>query len=129
MPLSGAPLIPAGGVFTGTTAPGGAGPTNGAFSRFNLAQDAVVSTPAARWSAATADRSGQYGCVPFNPFGGDPMTPGAQVAYFDGQNGPGGTHHRHRTRFMTVRQEAFSFSVNGSPIERLGGPGFGRVWL
>ena len=32
-----------------------------------------------------------YGCVPFNPFGGDTHQPRRQIAYFDNQNGPGGT--------------------------------------
>ena len=61
-----------------------------------------------------------FGCVPFNPFGGDPDHPG-QIAYFDGQNGPGGTTIG-PTAIQTVRQEAFSFSVNGSPIDDWAGP-------
>ena len=61
-----------------------------------------------------------YGCVPFNPFGGGTVTPG-QLAYFDGQNGPGGTTIG-PDAIQTQRQEAFSFAVNGSPIEDWAGP-------
>jgi iron complex outermembrane receptor protein len=58
--------------------------------------------------------------VPFNPFGGPSLTPG-QVAYFDGQNGPGGTTIG-PDAIQTQRQEAFSFAVNGSPIDDWAGP-------
>jgi outer membrane receptor protein involved in Fe transport len=104
MPLSGAPI----------TGPGGA---NGQFSRFNLAQDAVFNSAGQITCRNTVAQA--YGCVPFNPFGGT-LTPG-QVAYFDGQNGPGGTTIG-PTSIQTNRQEAFSFSVNGSPIDDWAGP-------
>ena len=61
-----------------------------------------------------------YGCVPFNPFGGTAINAG-QIAYFDGQNGPGGTTIG-PDAIQTQRQEAFSFAVNGSPIEDWAGP-------
>jgi outer membrane receptor protein involved in Fe transport len=113
MPLSGAPLI--GG--NGTTLPGGAGATSNNFSRFNLAQDAVFTSSGQVVCRNTIAQA--YGCVPFNPFGGT-LTPG-QIAYFDGQNGPGGTTVG-PTSIQTMRQEAFSFAVNGSPIDDWAGP-------
>ncbi|HWM62281.1 MAG TPA: TonB-dependent receptor, partial [Rhizomicrobium sp.] len=110
MPLSGAPLV--GG--TATTA----GATNNQFSRFNLAQDAVVNSAGQIVCRNTVAQA--YGCVPFNPFGGGTVTPG-QLAYFDGQNVPGGTTVG-PSAIQTQRQEAFSFNVNGSPIEDWAGP-------
>ena len=114
MPLSGAPLV--GG--TGATTAGGAGSQNGNFSRFNLAQDAIVNSQGNIVCRNTVAQ--QHGCVPFNPFGGDNLSNG-QIAYFDNQNGPGGTTLG-PTAIMTQRQEAFSFAVNGSPIELWAGP-------
>jgi outer membrane cobalamin receptor len=114
MPLSGAPLV--GG--NGTTTAGGAGSANGQFSRFNLAQDAVTNNAGQIVCRNTVAQS--FGCVPFNPFGGGILTPG-QIAYFDGQNVPGGTTNG-PSAIQTQRQEAFSFSVNGSPIEDWAGP-------
>jgi outer membrane receptor protein involved in Fe transport len=110
MPLSGAPLV--GGNATS------AGATNNQFSRFNLAQDAVLNSAGQIVCRNTVAQS--FGCVPFNPFGGGTLTPG-QIAYFDGQNGPGGTTIG-PTAIQTQRQEAFSFNVNGSPIEDWAGP-------
>ena len=110
MPLSGAPLV--GG--TATTA----GATNNQFSRFNLAQDAVFNGAGQVVCRNTIAQA--FGCVPFNPFGGTTLTPG-QIAYFDGQNGPGGTTIG-PTAIQTQRQEAFSFAVNGSPIDDWAGP-------
>ncbi len=57
---------------------------------------------------------------PYNPFGTDNISQGA-IAYFDNQNGPGGTTVG-PSAIQTQRQEAFSFSVNGSPIEDWAGP-------
>jgi iron complex outermembrane receptor protein len=108
MPLSGAPVVTVGT----TTA------VNGQFSRFNLAQDAVFNSAGQIVCRNTVAQA--FGCVPFNPFGGGIVTPG-QMAYFDGQNGPGGTTVG-PTAIQTQRQEAFSFSVNGSPIEDWAGP-------
>src|SRR3954468_12687233 len=105
MPLSGAPLV--GG--TATTA----GAVNGLFSRFNLAQDAVYNSSGQVVCRNTVAQS--FGCVPFNPFSGTALSPG-QIAYFDAQNVPGGTTNG-PSAIMTQRQEAFSFAVNGSPIE------------
>jgi len=109
MPLSGAP--PA-------TAAGLVGSTNSQLSRFNLAQDAVFNSAGQIVCRNTVAQT--FGCVPFNPFSGQPLTPG-QIAYFDGQNGPGGTTIG-PTSIQTMRQEAFSFSVNGSPIDDWAGP-------
>jgi len=106
MPLSGSPFTP------------GTNNTNGAISRFNLATDAI--TNAAGQIVCRNTIAQAYGCVPFNPFGGQTLTPG-QIAYFDGQNVPGGTTIG-PTAIQTMRQEAFSFSVNGSPIETWAGP-------
>jgi outer membrane receptor protein involved in Fe transport len=105
MPLSGAPINPTTGKVDNTA------------SRFNLAQDAVVNAGGQIVCRNTIAQLN--GCVPFNPFGGT-LTPG-QVAYFDGQNGPGGTTIG-PTAIQTQRQEAFSFSVNGAPIEDWAGP-------
>ena len=60
-----------------------------------------------------------FGCTPFNPFSGQALTAG-QIAYFDGQNGPGGTTIG-PTAIQTQRQEAFSFQINGSPIDTWAG--------
>jgi iron complex outermembrane receptor protein len=108
MPLSGAPVVTVGT----TTA------TNGQFSRFNLAQDAVLNSAGQIVCRNTVAQA--FGCVPFNPFGGGTLTAG-QIAYFDGQNVPGGTTIG-PTAIQTQRQEAFSFNVNGSPIEDWAGP-------
>jgi outer membrane receptor protein involved in Fe transport len=108
MPLSGAPIVTV-GTTTGA---------NGQFSRFNLAQDAVFNAAGQIVCRNTVAQA--YGCVPFNPFGGGTLTPG-QVAYFDGQNVPGGTTIG-PTAIQTQRQEAFSFAVNGSPIDDWAGP-------
>src|SRR5471032_1327245 len=100
MPLSGGPLV--GG--NGTTVAGGDGSVNGQFSRFNLAQDAVFNSSGQIVCRNTVAQA--YGCVPFNPFGGT-LTPG-QIAYFDGQSGPGGSTNGPNS-IQTMRQEAFSF--------------------
>jgi iron complex outermembrane recepter protein len=110
MPLSGAPLING----TATTA----GATNPQFSRFNLAQDAVFNSAGQIVCRNTVAQA--FGCVPFNPFGGGTLTPG-QIAYFDGQNVPGGTTIG-PTAIQTQRQEAFSFAVNGAPVDDWAGP-------
>jgi iron complex outermembrane recepter protein len=108
MPLSGAPIVTV-GTTTGA---------NGQFSRFNLAQDAVFNAAGQITCRNTVAQA--YGCVPFNPFGGGTVTPG-QIAYFDGQNGPGGTTLG-PDAIQTQRQEAFSFALNGSPIDDWAGP-------
>jgi outer membrane receptor protein involved in Fe transport len=105
MPLSGAPVNPATGKIDNNV------------SRFNLAQDAVVDGSGNIVCRNTVAQLN--GCVPFNPFGVD-VSRGA-MAYFDNQNGPGGTTSG-PTAIQTQRQEAFSFSVNGSPIEDWAGP-------
>jgi outer membrane receptor protein involved in Fe transport len=106
MPLSQTPLV-------------GSPPTgNSQLSRFNQAQDAVFNGSGQIVCRNTIAQA--FGCVPFNPFGGGTVTPG-QVAYFDGQDGPGGTTIG-PDNIMTTRQEAFSFNVNGSPIDDWAGP-------
>jgi iron complex outermembrane receptor protein len=106
MPLSNAPVDP------------GTGKVNANFSRFNLAQDAVLNASGNIVCRSTLAQS--YGCVPYNPFGSNPINSGAQ-AYFDNQNGPGGSTNGNNV-IQTNRQEAFSFSVNGSPMEDWAGP-------
>jgi outer membrane receptor protein involved in Fe transport len=106
MPLSNAPVDPTTGL------------VNQNLSRFNLAQDAVLN---AQGNIVCRNTVAQlYGCVPYNPFGQDPINTGAQ-AYFDNQNGQGGSTNGNNV-IMTNRQEAFSFSVNGSPIDLWAGP-------
>jgi outer membrane receptor protein involved in Fe transport len=99
-------------------APNAFGSVNGQLSRFNLAQDAVYNSVGQVVCRNTIAQS--FGCVPFNPFSGTALTPG-QIAYFDGQNVPGGTTIG-PSAIMTQRQEAFSFAVNGSPINNWAGP-------
>ena len=114
MPLSGAPLV--GG--TGATTAGAAGTQQAAFSRFNLSQDAVLNSAGNIVCRNTVAQ--QHGCVAWNPFSGADI-PKAAIAYFDNQNGPGGTTLG-PVAIMTQRQEAFSFAVNGQPIELWAGP-------
>ena len=106
MPLSNAPVDPATGL------------VNPLLSRFNLSQDAVFNNSGNIVCRNTVAQA--YGCVPWNPFGSDPINAGAQ-AYFDNQNGQGGSTNGNNV-IMTNRQEAFSFSVNGAPIEDWAGP-------
>jgi len=94
------------------------GGTNNNLSRFNLSQDAVVNAAGNIVCRNTIAQA--YGCQPWNPFGSDPINSGAQ-AYFDNQQGQGGSTNGNNVIF-TNRQEAFSFSVNGSPIEDWAGP-------
>jgi outer membrane receptor protein involved in Fe transport len=109
MPLSGSPLVNANGI---------AANANSQLSRFNLAQDAVFNSSGQIVCRNTLAQT--FGCVPFNPFSGTALTPG-QIAYFDGQNVPGGTTIGPSV-IQTTRQEAFSFSLNGSPIDDWAGP-------
>ena len=107
MPLSNGPVNPATGV--GIV---------GDLARFNLAQDAVVGAGGVTVCRNTIAQ--QFGCQPFNPFGGGAASPGA-VAYFDNQNTQGGQTNGISV-IQTNRQEAFSFAVNGAPIEDWAGP-------
>jgi len=91
--------------------------TNNNLSRFNQAMDAVSNGAGQIVCRNTVAQA--FGCVPINPFGGT-VSPG-QFAYIANQNGPGGTSIG-PTAVETVRQEAFSFSVNGSPIDDWAGP-------
>ena len=113
MPLSNAPNV--GLIDPATGAPVG---VSQLYSRFNLAQDAVVNGAGNIVCRNTIAQS--FGCVPYNPFGQDPISTGAQ-AYFDNQNGQGGSTNGNNV-IMTNRQEAFAFSVNGSPIDLWAGP-------
>jgi outer membrane receptor protein involved in Fe transport len=106
MPLSGNPAIGTPAVVTNSA------------SRYNLAQDAVVN--AAGQIVCRNTIAQLNGCVPFNPFSYSAISPG-QLAYIDGQNGPGGTTIG-PSAIQTQRQEAFSFAVNGAPIEDWAGP-------
>ena len=106
MPLSGAPIDPA------------TGKTNNNLSRFNLAADAVVDPTTGNIVCRNVIAQAN-GCVPYNPFASQISQ--SAIAYFDGQNGPGGTYNG-PSAIMTQRQEAFSFSVNGTPIELWAGP-------
>jgi outer membrane cobalamin receptor len=118
MPLSGAPNSTLTDPFVGTANFGKVVGINGQYSRFNLAQDAVFNSAGQIVCRNTVAQA--FGCVAFNPFSGTALTPG-QIAYFDGQNGPGGTTLG-PSAIMTQRQEAFSFAVNGSPIDSWAGP-------
>ena len=111
MPLSGAPADP-------TTATNARPTISNNLSRFNLAQDAVVDASGNIVCRNTVAQL--YGCTPFNPFGGANISNSA-IAYFDNQNGPGGTTLG-PSAIQTQRQEAFNFVVNGSPIEDWAGP-------
>jgi iron complex outermembrane recepter protein len=91
--------------------------TNANLSRFNLASDAVFNSAGQIVCRNTLAQS--FGCVPFNPFGAGPISPGSQ-AYIMNQNGPGGTTTG-PTAVETVRQEAFSFSINGAPLNNWAG--------
>ncbi len=92
--------------------------TNGNLSRFNQAADAVFNSVGQIVCRNTVAQS--FGCVPFNPFGAGPISPGAQ-GYILNQNEPGGTTIG-PSAVETVRQEAFSFAVNGSPLDDWAGP-------
>lgn len=92
--------------------------TNPNLSRFNLASDAVTNSAGQIVCRNTIAQS--FGCVPFDPFGGGPISPAAQ-AYIMNQNGPGGTTIG-PTAVETVRQEALSFSINGVPLQDWAGP-------
>ena len=120
MPLSNAPNVNLPDPFTGANVG-----VSQSYSRFNLAQDAVYNAAGNIVCRNTIAQA--FGCVPYNPFGQAPINSGAQ-AYFDNQNGQGGSTNGNNV-IMSNRQEAFSFSVNGSPIDRLGRPGCGRGGL
>ena len=107
MPLSNTPVDPATG-----------NPDNTLLSRFNLAQDAVVNPSGNIVCRNTIAQT--FGCVPFSPFGNSPINPAAQ-AYFDNQQVSAG-QNQHISSIQTNRQESFSFSVDGSPIEDWAGP-------
>jgi outer membrane receptor protein involved in Fe transport len=85
-------------------------------NRYNLAMDAVQASNGQIVCRDATARS--FGCVPFNPFGtGAPSA--SSIAYMDNQSysttlGP--------SAVVTQRQEAFSFVLNGSPVETWAGP-------
>ena len=88
-------------------------------SRMQLSQDAVLN--AAGNIVCRSVLAQQNGCVPLNPFLGTAPPPPGAVQYVDGQDGPGGTTMG-SSAVQTERQEAFSFIVNGTPIEDWAGP-------
>jgi len=92
--------------------------TNANLSRFNLASDAVFNGAGQIVCRNSVAQS--YGCVPYNPFGAGPINSSA-LAYIMNQNGPGGTTIG-PSAVETMRQEAFSFVVNGAPIDDWAGP-------
>ena len=85
-------------------------------NRYNLAMDAVAGPKGQVVCRNTSAQS--FGCVPFNPFGNAPVSADA-IAYFDNQ---GTSTTLGPTAIMTTRQEAFSFTLNGSPLETWAGP-------
>jgi iron complex outermembrane receptor protein len=101
-----------------TAANGGKVVQNAALSRYAMASDAVFNSAGQVVCRNTVAQS--FGCVPFNPFGGTAINQASQ-AYIFNQNEPGGTTIG-PSAVETVRQEAFSFNVNGSPIEDWAGP-------
>jgi iron complex outermembrane receptor protein len=87
--------------------------------RMQLAQDAVLN---AAGNIVCRNTIAQLnGCVPLNPFLGTAPPPPGAIQYVLAQNVPGGTTMG-SSAVQTERQEAFSFSVNGSPIEDWAGP-------
>src|SRR4029077_19818035 len=101
-----------------TAANGGKVVQNANLNRWNMAADAVVGPQGSVVCRNTVAQT--YGCVPFNPFGGTTLNPASQ-AYLLNQNQPGGTTIGN-SAVETVRQEAFSFSINGSPLDSWAGP-------
>jgi outer membrane receptor protein involved in Fe transport len=101
-----------------TAANGGKVVQNSNLNRWNMAADAVIGPQGNVVCRNTVAQL--YGCAPFNPFGGTRMNPAAQ-AYLLNQNQPGGTTIG-PSAVETSRQEAFSFTVNGSPIDGWAGP-------
>ena len=80
-------------------------------ARYALAMDAVQGPNGSTVCRSAAAQT--QGCVPYNPFGTDPASTGT-VAYIENQT-LGATEGP--SAIQTQRQEAFSFSVNGTPIE------------
>jgi len=81
-------------------------------NRYNLAMDAIQD-PTTGNIVCRDPTARANGCVPYNPFGNVPIS-AASLAYIDNltvdpKAGP--------WAIFTQRQEAFSFSVNGAPIE------------
>jgi len=101
-----------------TAANGGKVVQNANLSRYAMASDAVIGPQGNIVCRNTVAQA--YGCVPFNPFGGTAINSASQ-AYIFNQNQPAGTTNG-PSAVETVRQEAFSFSVNGSPMELWAGP-------
>jgi iron complex outermembrane receptor protein len=101
-----------------TAANGGKVVQNANLSRYAMASDAVVGPQGNIVCRNTVAQT--YGCVPFNPFGTTAINPASQ-AYIFNQNQPGGTTIGN-SAVETVRQEAFSFSIDGSPMEDWAGP-------
>ncbi|HEV3079824.1 MAG TPA: TonB-dependent receptor, partial [Gemmataceae bacterium] len=93
--------------------------TVGNGARTALAQDAIVNASGQIVCRNTIAQLN--GCTPLNEFlGSAPPALGA-IQYVMGQNVPEGTRAGSASN-QTTRQEAFSFSVDGSPIEDWAGP-------
>jgi outer membrane receptor protein involved in Fe transport len=87
--------------------------------RMTLAQDAIVN---ASGQIVCRNTIGQLnGCVPLNVFLSAAAPALGATQYVLGQNTPIGTRAG-SSAVQTTRQEAFSFSVNGLPIEDWAGP-------
>ena len=104
------------------------GAANGLFSRFNLAQDAVLQRRIGQIVCRNTTVAQAFGCVPFNPFGGTTHDSRPRSPTSTPRTVPGGTTNG-PTAIQTQRQEAFSFSVNGSPIDDWAGPVVSGGWL
>jgi iron complex outermembrane recepter protein len=105
--------------FPSLNANGNAVLTVGNASRMFLAQDAVLNGAGQIVCRSTIAQLN--GCIPLDPFLGSVAPPVGAVQYVLGQNVPGGTSMG-SSAVQTGRQDAFSFSVNGSPIEDWAGP-------
>ena len=81
-------------------------------NRYNLAMDAIQDPTTGNIVCRDPNARAQ-GCVPFNPFGNSTISPAA-LAYVDNM---GIDNKAGPWAIFTQRQEAFSFSVNGTPIE------------
>ena len=82
-------------------------------NRFNLAQDAIQDPVTGVVECRDANARAN-GCVPYNPFTTTPASQ-ATVAYIDNQNN--GSKIGGPLAEQYIRQDAFDFDVNASPIE------------
>ena len=92
---------------------------NSQLSRFNLAQDAVVNAAGNIVCRNTIAQA--YGCVPFNPFGGDSDQPGG-AGLFRQPERSRRQHHGTSARSRPTARKPSASAVNGSPIDDWAGP-------